>query len=212
MIIKETMIIKDHIQKATPQDMHKIIMRSLNNSQHLSQSEPRKDAHLLWNQVSNNIIIIQHDDNISISLKDFHPVNKEEIPPLKDNENVRLTGKVSRLYNPQLSISQEERDILETLGYDVSNIHSGTRKIPVPESELNRIMENKLRSRNLDVSHIDCEITQDLRINRSKRVPTCIIDVTLTGKSEDLNHLVSQGFGKAKNYGIGLLQIEERKS
>lgn len=211
MIIKETMIIKDHIQKATPQDMHKIIMRSLNNSQHLSRSEPRKDAHLLWNQVSNNIIIIQHDDNISISLKDFHPVNKEEIPPLKDNENVRLTGKVSRLYNPHIPISQEEKDILQTLGYDISRLPSGTRKVPIPENELHRVMKNKLQSRNLEVSHIDCIIDKDLRINKTKKVPTCIIDVTLTGKSEDLNHLVNQGFGKAKNYGVGLLQIEERQ-
>ena len=212
MIIKETFFVKEHIKNPSSYDMHKIIMRSLNNSQHLSPLEPRKDAHLLWNQVGDNAIIIQHDDEVSISFKDFHKINQEEIHPIKDNEILRLTGRVSRLYNPQLSISQEEQDILETLGYDVSNIHSGTRKIPVPESELNRIMENKLRSRNLDVFHIDCEITQDLRINRSKRVPTCIIDVTLTGKSDHLNHLISQGFGKAKNYGIGLLQIEERKS
>lgn len=63
---------EEHIKNPFPEDMHKIIMRSLEHSEHLSQLSPRSDAELLWSyNPQDNLIVIQHDDAVSIHNKDF---------------------------------------------------------------------------------------------------------------------------------------------
>lgn len=212
MLIKHTLTTKPHIKNPTPYDMHKIIMRNINNTQPLTPHEPRKDAAILWSHITDDIITIQHNNEVSLSLKDFHPIHQEEIHPATQPETLRLIGKVSRLYNPYIPLTQEERDIIAALGYNTSHIPQGTRKIPIPETDLHRVMENKLHQRNLQVLDLSCTISPDLHIkNSSKKVPTCMLMTTVTGSAEDINNLITQGFGKAKNYGLGLLHIKERK-
>lgn len=76
MLIKETFFVKEHIKHPFPEDMHKIIMRSLEHSNHLSPLSPRSDAGILWSYNSqDNLIVIQHDTTVSIHDKDFHKIS-----------------------------------------------------------------------------------------------------------------------------------------
>lgn len=213
MIIKETFLVKEHIKNPFPDDMHKIIMRSLEHSDHLSPLSPRSDAELLWSyNPQDNLIVIQHDDAVSINDKDFHKISQEDINPIKDNEIIRLTGRVSRLYTSHENIEEEQKEVLKALGIQYSSLQSKRKAIPIPQEELDERMKAKLEARNINVSHIHAQVAEDLQIGRSrkKRTPTCNLIATVTGDQDDLNALVFGGFGKAKNYGIGLLNIIER--
>lgn len=212
-IIKETLLVKEHIKHPFPDDMHKIIMRSLENSQHLSQLSPRSDAELLWSyNPQDNLIVIQHDDAVSINDKDFHKVSQEDIPPFTQPQTITVQGRVSRLYTPHESLEEGQKEVLQALGIQAASSQSKRRSIPIPQEELEERMKSKLEARNLDVSHIHAQAADDLQIGRArkKRTPTCNLIATVTGNQEDLNTLVFGGFGKAKNYGIGLLNILER--
>lgn len=213
MIIKETFLVKEHIKNPFPDDMHKIIMSSLEHSEHLSPLSPRSDAGILWTyNPQDNLIVIQHNDTVSIHDKDFHKISQENIPLFTQPQTITVQGRVSRLYTPHESLEEEQKEVLKALGIQYSSLQSKRRAIPIPQEELDERMKAKLEARNLNVSHIHAQVAEDLQIGRSrkKRTPTCNLIATVTGNQDDLNALIFGGFGKAKNYGIGLLNIIER--
>lgn len=201
-------------------DLHKILMKTLDTNG-LNKNKPRTDANLLFkvDNIEKTIdnyykydMTVQHNEKYNINpfkLQDklFVPISPVTEVKIREYDFVKNNKLIT-------DISDNEAITRANIYGYVSAIQShNKRKKAIPKKFLNDKMLNKIENLNLDVLEIQCISKPPHLINGkgnfANMIPSCELHATVLGTLENVEKLLHNGFGRGKNYGLGLIQIEE---
>lgn len=200
-----------------PKDIHSLLMRSIAQD-NLAPTAPRASARLLWRHTSAELeaphqqdepeLLVQVNGGITISDPNLEicSITETQIP---DGGEHTIKGLVSRLYQPMQKLSESELEVLHKMGLTSIPTTAGgaTRKVPIPAEILEQRLKERLTNRGFEVGDLSAHIREDLRIDssRNRRIPTCWFEAKVKADKDTLSDLILNGFGKGKNYGLGLI-------
>lgn len=219
-----TIILQNYIlqldNQCSNKDLHKILMKSLDTNL-LNKDCPRTDAKLLFKvdnveKIEDDYyqynIIVQHDDCYTINPFKLHD---KFLTPTSNIKEVTLREYDFIKNNKLITHIPDNEAITKAniYGY-VSAIQShNKKKRAIPKKFLNEKMCSKLERLNLDVLEINCKPAPAHVVNGkgnfANMIPSCNLQASVLGTVENVEKLLHNGFGRGKNYGLGLIQIEE---
>lgn len=196
-------------------DGHKYLMSCLEDPR-LSENSPRRDAGLLWDiDQKNEQIIIQRSSSTP-----FNPTGGKlalsvalstDLKNLEEQKFVALQGKIARQYSPLIKVDPEVEEFFRSRGLPVPK-RPRSRLQPVPPEKLHMWVTEKLERLGLNVHEMNAEIIPDIRLSKTRKresVPAASFTARISGSPENVQGLLENGLGRAKNYGLGLIQIQQ---
>ena len=200
-----------------PEDIHKLIARSSKSENETPLASPRKEFQLLWEkQPESRILTIQHSEKVNLLDRDFEICNPQEVRPYKENEIVTVTGTISLQYSPNTKLDSQTLEALKHMGIENPPEHYKSKRVAVPEELIHDVLTRRFKSQNIELvpqADVQCIKLKSTKLSRTapNLIPTYHLTCTITGNEESLNNIMFNGFGRAKNYGFGLLHPLERK-
>lgn len=196
-------------------DGHKYLMACLQNPE-LDLTSPRSDAGLLWDVESEHQYLIIRRK----SFVDFEPAGGkltlltsiETVPGnVQIQEKLVIHGKIARQYSPLIRRDLEVEEFIKSQNLPVPK-RPRSRLQPVQPEKLDTWLTEKLERLGLVVHHLDARVIPDIRISKSRRrdsIPAASFSAQISGSPEAIRELLENGFGRAKNFGLGLIQFEQ---
>lgn len=196
-------------------DGHRFLMSCLRNPA-LSKETPRMDAGLLWDiDPAHQFLIVRRSSSTP-----FEPevgkitlLNEQRTIPegLDLHESVVIQGRVARQFSPLIKRDPEVEKFLQIPGQPAPK-RPRSRLQPVQPENLNVWLSQKLERIGLVVHQLNAEVIPDIRLSKSRRresVPAASFSAQISGRPEIIHELLENGFGRAKNFGLGLIQIQQ---
>lgn len=180
---------------------HRLVFSKIPTSD-LIDGSPRRDASVLWSIDDSGVMMIQSSQELE-QYDDRH--DTRTLYP--DGTRVSLTVDMATLYNPKIHVPDE----LWEQGYRVKQ--SG-RKIKVPPEMIDEWFIAKMNRAGLDVesySHSGYGYINTGRGKGSFTTPHVIFNAACTVTDSDaLEQAIRNGVGRAKNYGLGMMNVVEK--
>lgn len=182
----------------------------------LSKEAPRRDAGLLWDldKATQTIVIRRNSDTPFepsggklelLGQLDTSPIGGEQLI------TVSIFGKVARQYSPLIKKDPEVEAFFQAHGLPMPK-RPRSRLQPVQPESLNEWLIAKLERLELKVHDLDAQVIPDIRLNKARKresVPAASFKASVSGRSEAINAVLEKGLGRAKNFGLGLIQIQQ---
>lgn len=184
-------------------DIHKISMRAITSSD-LNHRAPRSDASLLWRNITGNTYIMTAREGITFDDPQVSEVSTFTYTP---ESALSFDMVASCVYSPPtVTLTSKEKEVLAALGYarTPNTVGGNRRKVRIPEDQLVTRMTHRLEAVGLSVRELKVTSQPDYEIGRQKYVPSCHIRGTVIGDPSDIARFLTHGFGKGKNYGLGM--------
>lgn len=194
-------------------DGHRYLMSSLRDPS-LCPEEPRKDAQLLWNvDLEQELLIVRRRSDVPFEPaggKLVHQSSENSIPEDTDlYKPLTIRGNIARQYSPLIKRDPEVEDFFHSQGMPVPK-RPRSRLQPVRTEDLNSWIKAKLERLGLQVHGILALPIADIRLSdvrKTESLPVATFQAQISGSPEVITELIENGFGRAKNYGVGLIQI-----